>query len=124
VLIVAGLAMTTPPSCVCGPEDHFGMLLHPLLPHVHGDPHTIVARLDDPQADLSMDLRAAHQAPGISAATSDVGGRDAVTGLLLPLLLSAALLEGSRRLLLHEREPEQRMLAPPLPPPRISVTLA
>jgi hypothetical protein len=116
--------MTAPPSCVCGPDDHFGMLLHPLFPHVHGEPHTILVRMDDPQADLSMELRVAQQAPGISAATSDVGGRDAVTGLLLPLLLSAALLALSRRLLLHEPEPEQRMLAPPFPPPRISLTLA
>jgi hypothetical protein len=123
-LIVAGLAMTVPPSCVCGPDDHFGMLLHPLFPHVHGAPHTLVTRSDDSQADASTDLRAAQQAPGISAGTSDVGGRDAVTGLLLPLFLAAALLEASRRLRLHEPAPEQRMLAPPLPPPRISLTLA
>jgi len=123
LLIVAGLAMTAPPSCVCNPDDHFGMLLHPLFPHVHGVPHGQITMHDEPQADGSADVRSAEQAPGISAGTSDVGGRDVVTGLLLPLFLAAALLEVSRRLLLHEPRPEQRMLAPPFPPPRISLTL-
>lgn len=124
VLIVAGLAMTVPPACVCSPDDHFGMLLHPLFPHVHGVPHSTFSLQDDPEADVPVDVRADRRAPGISAGASDVGGRDAVTGLLLPLVLAATLLEVSRRLLLHEPRPEQRMLAPPLPPPRIALTLA
>lgn len=74
--------------------------------------------------ETQTDVRSAQQAPGISAGTSDVGGRDALTGLLLPLLLSAALFELSRRLILNEARPEQRMLAPPLPPPRTALTLA
>jgi hypothetical protein len=100
------------------------MLLHPLFPHVHGVPHGTLATQDDAQPDGSADVRSAQQAPGISAGTSDVGGRDVVTGLLLPLFLAAALLEVSRPLLLHEPRPEQRMLAPPFPPPRIGLTLA
>ena len=112
--------MTAPPTCVCSPDDHFGMLLHPLFPHVHGEPHASLAGADEAQTDV----RSAQQAPGISAGSTDVGGRDAVTGLLVPLFLAAALLEVSRRLLLHEPRPEQRMLAPPSPPPRIALTLA
>jgi hypothetical protein len=124
LLIVAGLSMTAPPTCVCSPDDHFGMLLHPLFPHVHGDSHAISSWSDDAQHDGSADVRSAQQAPGISAGSTDVGARDAVTGLLLPFLLAAALVEISRRLRLQELRPEQRTLAPPLPPPRIAATLA
>jgi hypothetical protein len=124
LLIVAGLSMTAPPACVCAPDEHFGMLLHPLFPHVHGVPHTFLADRDEVQTADRTDVRSVQQAPGISAGTADTGVHDVVTGMLLPIFLAAALLEGSRRLLLHEPRPEQRMVAPPLPPPRIALTLA
>jgi hypothetical protein len=124
LLVVAGLSMTAPPACVCGPDEHFGMLLHPLFPHVHGVPHTALAAWDDTQATDQTDVRSVQQAPGLSAGTADTSGHEVVTGLLLPLFLAAALLEASRRLLLHEPLPKQRTLAPPLPPPRIALTLA
>lgn len=116
--------MTAPPTCVCSPDDHFGMLLHPLFPHVHGDDHQIMAGRDEPQSDRSVDIRSAQQVPGISAGSTDMGGREALTGLLVPFLLAAAIVEISRRLRLVELQPEQRTLAPPLPPPRIALTLA
>ena len=116
--------MTVPPACVCSPDDHFGMLLHPLFPHVHGDSHGISTQPDDALHRESRDLRSAQQAPGISAGSADVGGREALTGFLVPLLLAAALLERSRRLRLDALRPEQRILAPPLPPPRIALTFA
>jgi hypothetical protein len=124
LLIVAGLAISAPPSCWCAPDDHFGLLLHPLFPHVHGVPHAALAEWDETQATDEADVRTVQQAPGISAGTADTRGHEVVTGLLLPLFLAAALLEASRRLLLHEPRPKQRMLAPPLPPPRIALTLA
>jgi hypothetical protein len=124
LLIVAGLSMTAPPACVCGPDEHFGMLLHPLFPHVHGVPHSFLAERDENQTADQTDAVSVQQAPGISAGTADTGVHDVVTGMLLPLFLAAALLEASRRLLLHEPRPEQRMVTPPLPPPRIALTLA
>jgi hypothetical protein len=124
LLIVAGLSMTAPPACVCAPDEHFGMLLHPLFPHVHGVPHAALAAWDEDEATGQNDVRTVQQAPGISAGSADTSGHEVVTGLLLPLFLAAALLEASRRLLLHEPRPKQRMLTPPLPPPRIALTLA
>jgi hypothetical protein len=124
LLIVAGLSITAPPACVCAPDEHFGMLLHPLFPHVHGIAHTGLVERDEPQTPEQSDVRTAQQAPGLSAGTADTSGYEMVTGLLLPLSLAAALLEASRRLVLHELRPEQRTLAPPLPPPRIALTLA
>jgi hypothetical protein len=100
------------------------MLLHPLFPHVHGVPHTALAEWDETLATGQTDVRTVQQAPGISAGTADTGGHEVVTGLLLPLFLAAALLTASRRLPLHEARPKQRSLAPPLPPPRIALTLA
>jgi len=112
--------MSAPPNCWCAPDEHFGMLLHPLFPHVHGDVHSVLEREDESSADAQAMPRTVDQAPGISAGSSDNGTFDVVTGLLLPLFLSALLLERSRRLELSEPRPEQRSLAPPSPPPRRS----
>jgi hypothetical protein len=119
VLIVVGLSVSVPPSCVCAPDDHFGMLLHPLFPHVHGDAHEIELREDLFHSDdEDSSARAVDQAPGISAGTSDGGLHDVVTGLLLPLFLSAALLEFGRRLIQFDVSPAQQFVQPPSPPPR------
>jgi hypothetical protein len=122
VLIVVGLSVSVPPSCVCAPDDHFGMLLHPLFPHVHGDAHEIELREDifhNDEDDSSV--RTVDQAPGISAGASDSGLHDVVTGLLLPLFLSAALLEFGRRLTHVDLSPAQQFVQPPSPPPRASL---
>jgi hypothetical protein len=125
LLIVAGLAISAPPSGVHTPDDHFGLLLHPLFPHAHGDSHT-----SGPLADTTADgadlrgARAIDQAHGISAATASSGAHDAVAGLLLPLLLAAVLLKATRRPSLDDLSPEQRALAPPIPPPRLAPTVA
>ena len=110
---------------MCTPDDHFGLLLHPLLPHAHGYAHAA-----GPFADImtgGVDLVGAasvDQAPGISAAASSNGAHDAIAGLLLPLLLAALLLDAARRLALTDLRPEQRALAPPLPPPRLLPSVA
>jgi len=124
LLIVVGLSVSAPPSCWCAPDEHFGMLLHPLFPHVHGDIHSLSMARGEVQPDDATTLRTVEQAPGISAGASDAGPHDVLTGLLLPLFLAAALLELSRRLLLAELRPEQRALTPPSPPPRLGLTLA
>jgi hypothetical protein len=120
LLIVAGLAISAPPSCWCMPGDHFGLLLHPLVPHAHGAAHgTDLASDEAAPAGSLTDVMMADQAPGISAPTSVLGAHDAVAGLLLPLLLAAIMLEASRRARIADPRPEQRALAPPIPPPRL-----
>ena len=105
---------------MCAPDDHFGLLLHPLFPHAHGDAHASGPLADAMTgiADLAGTAQV-DQAPGISAAASSNAAHDAIAGLLLPLLLAALMLEATRRIPLTELHPEQRALAPPIPPPRL-----
>jgi hypothetical protein len=122
LLLVAGLAMTVPPSFSAASDDHFGVVLHPLFPHVHG----VVNRLavdDGERADLASELPRFEQKPGISAPSADSGGRDAVAGIVLPLLLAGLAIEAGRRYLLSDLIPEQRAFAPPLPPPRLPLVV-
>jgi hypothetical protein len=123
LLVVAGLAMSAPPSCVCAPNEHFGLLLHPLFPHLHGAAHALGVWQED-ATESQQATQAVEQAPGISAGTADTLAYDALSGVILPLFLAAALLEASRRIVLTERRPEQRASAPPSPPPRRSLVLA
>src|SRR4051794_17634656 len=109
LLIVAGLATSAPPSCVCAPNEHFGLLLHPLFPHMHGDIHGAAAERTEP-SDRGLSAPGIEQTPGISAGTTDTAGNDVLSGLLLPLVLAAALLEASRQLILIEERPAQRAL--------------
>ena len=123
LLIVAGLAMSAPPSCVCAPSEHFGLLLHPLFPHVHGGVHSIAAERAEP-SDGGQGVVGVEQAPGISAGSTDSSAHDVLSGMALPLLLAAVLLAAAPRLTMPEARPEQRTLAPPSPPPRLSLKLA
>jgi len=118
LLIVAGLAMSAPPACWCAADEHFGLLLHPLFPHVHGDVHSILAREDEQLRDDQAVARTVEQAPGISAGTSDSGALDLIPGLLLPVLSLTALLGFSIRLGQVELWPGQQFVRPPSPPPR------
>jgi hypothetical protein len=101
------------------------MLLHPLFPHVHGDLHSVLLRQgifeDDEQQTGPL---AVDQAPGISAGASSTSPSDVLSGLVLPLSLSLALVEIWRRLVPVELRPDQHEHAPPSPPPRLAVTLA
>jgi hypothetical protein len=125
VLIVAGLAISAPPSCWCAPDEHFGLLLHPLLPHAHGDAHASGPLTERVTGGFELHGRlSVDPAPGISAAPSSSGAHDAIAGLLLPLLLAAMVLETTRRLALADARPEQRALAPPYPPPRLARSVA
>jgi hypothetical protein len=108
--------MSAPPSCWCTPDDHVGLLLHPLFPHAHGD-----ARAEDGKIDGAI---AVDHAPGISAAGVGVSSYDAAAGLLVPLLPSAMTPAGSRYVSAPEARPDQRALAPPIPPPRLAVSVA
>jgi hypothetical protein len=98
LLIVAGLAISAPPSDLRGDE---------------GAP-------DGTSADVMM----ADQAPGISAPTSVLVPHDALVGLLLPHFLAAILLGARRRARIADLQPEQRALAPPIPPPRLVLLVA
>lgn len=125
MLIVVGLAISAPPSCWCAPDDHFGLLLHPLLPHAHGDAHAVGLLVDDRHGSVDLiGTATVDQAPGISAAPSSTATHDAIAGLLLPLLLAAMLLEVARRVALTDARPDQRALAPPIPPPRLLLSVA
>jgi hypothetical protein len=124
IMVVAGLSISAPPSCVCAPDEHFGLLLHPLFPHIHSDAHGGRIWQQKFEQDGDASVRTVEQSPGISAGSSDAGAHDVLTGLLLPLFLAGALLEVSRRLLQSAVRPEQRTLAPPSPPPRLALTLA
>jgi hypothetical protein len=125
LLIVAGLAMSAPPSCVCASDEHFGLLLHPLFPHVHGAPHSPLATLDFGESGTDRSApTVADQAPGISAQATGTGAFDAYAGLLLPLVLAALLLESFRRVKPADSIPEQRSLAPPIPPPPLLPSVA
>jgi hypothetical protein len=125
LLIVVGLAISAPPSCVCSPDDHFGVLLHPLFPHAHGTSH--VAGwwgIDETTGDALVTGTSMSQAPAISASASTDVTHDSIAGLLLPLSLAAMLLGLSSRRALFEPRPEQRALAPPIPPPRVILLVA
>jgi hypothetical protein len=125
LLIVAGLAISAPPSCWCVPGDHFGLLLHPLVPHAHGAAHGPDLPGDEgASAGSPTDVMTADQAPGISAPTSVLGAHDALAGLLLPVVLAASVLGVSRRARIADLQPEQRALAPPIPPPRLVLLVA
>jgi hypothetical protein len=105
---------------LCAPDDHFGQLLHPLFPHAHGDSHRPIFQDDARLAGTA----AFDQAPGISAPPVAGSFLDAISGLLLPTLLAAMLLAASRRIVTAEARPEQRALAPPIPPPRQLLAVA
>jgi hypothetical protein len=125
LLIVAGLAISAPPTCWCAPDEHFGVLLHPLFPHAHGPAHTTASQQEDVLSATEVSRAAsAVEAPAMSALTSDTGARDAVAGLLLPLLLAAMLVEISRRQPRVEPRPDERAVAPPTPPPRLLPSVA
>jgi hypothetical protein len=112
--------MSVPPSCVCASDEHFGLLLHPLFPHVHGAPHSPLGSLDSVESGTDLSAPTSTElAPGISAQTTGTGAFDAAAGLLLPLMLAALLLESFRRVKPADSIPEQRSLAPPIPPPRL-----
>jgi hypothetical protein len=101
------------------------LLLHPFFPHAHGDAHAapVLTDLTSESADLAG-AAAVDQAPGISAGTSNSGAHDAIAGLLLPLVIAAALLDAARRIAAVEARPEQRAVAPPIPPPRLVSSVA
>jgi hypothetical protein len=117
ILIVAGLAVSAPPACLCAPDDHFGLLLHPMFPHAHGAVHQ--GWEAEASAPDSVAPGAVDQAPGISAQASDGGARDAIAGPLLPLLLAALFVEIGRRIYLNQPPPHGRTTSPPTPPPRL-----
>ena len=107
------------------PDEHFGLLLHPLFAHAHGDAHpstTVAVSATDEFEPLGM--RSVDQAPGISASTSSSAAHDAIAGLLLPLALAGILAEAARRIAMSDVRPEQRALAPPNPPPRLVPSVA
>jgi hypothetical protein len=122
VLIVTGLAVSAPPSCLCASDEHFGLLLHPMVPHAHGAAHQAWQEEPAPADDAASALF--DQAPGISAQSSDSGARDVIAGMLLPLQVAAMLVEVGRRRFLLEPQPDDRATSPPTPPPRLVPAVA
>lgn len=115
--------MTAPPTGSAAPDDHFGLILHPLFPHAHGHAGLVIS--DENQgSDLAVNAPFVGQSPGISASGVDSGGRDVVAGIVLPLLLAGLLMGVSRRRHSAELLPEQRTLAPPFPPPRLALRVS
>lgn len=109
---MAGLAISASPSDAFGSDDRFGLILHPLFPHVHGDlRHAAVeaaAVRETSSDDIAMRVSQVEQAPGISAGSSESGGRDVVAGIVLPLVLAGLSVEIARRRLTADLSPQQR----------------
>ena len=122
-LIVVGLAVTAPPSCVCVPGDHLGALLHPIFPHVHASGQDAWAD-NAPYPLASHEVATYDSAPGVSAPLSDAPARDVMSGMLLPLILSAMLLEMARPRPLAAPAPAERSVSPLTPPPRLTLARA
>ncbi|MGE3911566.1 MAG: hypothetical protein AB7K36_19560 [Chloroflexota bacterium] len=116
-LIVVGLAVSAPPSCVCQPGDHFGALLHPIFAHVHGSDHSPFQNDADYQL-ASHDPATYDSAPGLSAPTNASVGHESLGGMLLPVLLAMLLAQRGRRPSLAMQAPTGRVVSPPIPPPR------
>jgi hypothetical protein len=125
LLIVVGLAVSVPPSFGTAGADHFGLLLHPLFPHVHGSGTSIfmpddVLTVTNDRALPSDDVgwTAFDQAPGVRGQVADDGFRSVLSGIVLPTLLAGALLQLSQIRLAVARLAHQDWRGPPAPPPR------
>jgi hypothetical protein len=117
-IVVAGLAISAPPSAVGAPGDHFGALVHPIFPHVHGDGHTFAA--EDSRESLASHEPASHDvAPGLSVPLASAGAREAAAGIVMPFVLAYLLVELTRRRYLFEPLLAGRAVSPPTPPPRM-----
>lgn len=118
VLLVVGLSVSVPPSFSSSASDHFGLLLHPLLPHTHGDGHAdaSVTASPDGAAAGQLDL---DQQPGLRGQPVEDGFRSGVGGMLVPLLLAGLLLDARRLRHTLLAVPHQDRRAPLAPPPRL-----
>ena len=122
VLVVLGLAVSAPPAIGGMPGDHFGVLVHPILPHEHGNGHTFTA--DDAITNLaSHDPASSEVAPGWSVPLASSGAREAAAGVVLPFVLAATLFDVSRRRQLFEPSLVGRLVSPPTPPPRVLTSI-
>ena len=122
LLIVAGLALSVPPSYGSVQGEHFGMLLHPLFPHVHGDaerafvPDFAHGAIADAATD---DAFAVERTTGIRSHTPEEGFRTTLSGLLLPILLAGIFLQGRQIRFTRTPLADLHWAAPPAPPPRV-----
>ena len=88
LLIVVGLASSAPPTYGTTSGDHFGLLLHPIFLHSHGDGHTSSnhARELPPEAE-AVTMLDGEQSPSIQSQPVENGGRVMVGGMVPPLAL-------------------------------------
>lgn len=122
LLIVTGLALSTPPVFETASDDHFGQLLHPLFWHVHGGAHHSAdqnADADDEAAGESIEVSNLEQSPSLRGESPEDSARLAMGGMLLPTCLAVAWLHVTRLGWEEAELPWQGRLAPPTPPPRI-----
>jgi hypothetical protein len=122
-ILVASLALSAPPSAFAVSGDHFGALVHPIFPHVHGDGHALAP--DDPLANLASHEPASRDiAPGLSVPLGQTGAPDAAAGIVLPFALLALMISLTRALRIFEPALAGRPIAPPTPPPRLLTSIA
>jgi hypothetical protein len=107
-----------PPSFSKSASDHFGLLLHPLFPHVHGAGHEDAPAADAPAYGMTADHLNLDQQPGLRGQPIDDGFRAGVGGILMPLLLAGLLLDSRRLRHTLLAVPHQHWRSPPAPPPR------
>ncbi|MGE3270254.1 MAG: hypothetical protein AB7P40_15990 [Chloroflexota bacterium] len=126
VVLLLGLVISTPVSCVCGPADHGDLALHSLLPHTHQHPATPIAEGLAAGAEEVVDAFGADvRVPGLRAQTGMGGIAAAISGAIgLTLVTPWAIVPapaGSLRLA-HAPAPMAPHYQPPGPPPRFAAS--
>jgi hypothetical protein len=128
LLIVVGLLVSVPPSFGAAEGDHFGLLLHPLLPHAHGSamsaptPGDRTSLRDNARALTAVSTSTAvTQAPVIRGQVADGGFRSALSGIVLPTFLAGVLLHLRQIKTAGVWLAHQDWRGPSVPPPRLLV---
>jgi hypothetical protein len=111
--LLVGLVSTTPVNCLCGPNQHLGHAVHPLLPHDHPNTPASPDLADDLAFDSQTALSAVHgellslAADVVGLDVNPLAGRDRLTATRFGQPPSAD-------------RPAEHLAAPPTNPPRLS----
>lgn len=115
--IVVGLTASVPASFGASATEHFGVLLHPMFPHVHAVDYPDRAGPEAHGAGSTLFLEFDQQ-PGLRGQPVDSGFRPGASGMLVPLALAALAAAAGRLHQPPQAVPSQTWRAPPAPPPR------